>query len=123
MINYEEIARDLYALGSYAMLAILVALLAIMRDTTLIIEVIIAIAIAFVLGALFHPDERIVRLIVFLTTLALLGGTIKAYVIAVIVGVAALVMAGRYLERPDVLRSALIGGLVQALALILVSFV
>lgn len=121
MINYEEIARDLYALGSYAMLVLLIGLLIVMRDSTLIIEVVIAVALAFVIGALFHPDERIVRLVIWLTALALLGGTIKAYVIAALVGTAALVMTARYLERPDVWRSALIGGLVQALALLLVT--
>ena len=121
MINYEEVARDLYALGSWTVVGILIAVLAYLRNTSLIIEVIIALGIAFVATVLFNPDERIVRMIIILTTVGLLAGTTRGWIIVVIIGTAALTMSARSLKRRDVWRSALVGVLVQGLALLAVS--
>ena len=121
MINYDEIARDLYALGSWTIVAILIAALAFLRNTSLIIEVFIALAIGFILTALFNADERIVRMIIVLSAVALLTGTLRGTIITLIIGITALFMISRYLDRTDVARSALIGVLVQGLALITVS--
>jgi hypothetical protein len=123
MINYDEVARDLYALGSWTIVAILIAALAYLRNTTLILEVIIALGFALILTGLFNADERIVRLVIVLTTMGLLAGTTRVWIITAIVGAAALVMAYRYLDRHDVTRSTLIGVLVQGLALFAASFI
>jgi hypothetical protein len=123
MLNYEEVARDLYALGSWTIVAILIAALALLRNTNLLIEVIIALGFAFILNGLFNADERIVRLIIVLTAVGLLAGTVRGWIITAIVGLAALVMAYRYLDRRDVSRSTLVGILVQGLALFAASFI
>ena len=123
MINYEEVARDLYALGSWTVVGILIATLAYLRNTGLIIEVIVALGIAFIVNALFNADERIVRLIIVLTAVGLLAGTMRGWIIVAIIGLAALTMSARYLDRNDVARSSLIGALVQGLALFVVSFI
>jgi hypothetical protein len=123
MINYEEVARDLYALGSWPIVGILIATLAFLRNTSLIIEVIIALGIAFIITTLLNPDERIVRMIIVLTTVGLLAGTVRGWIITAIIAAAALTLSARYLNRYDVTRSALIGVLVQGLAFFVVSFI
>lgn len=122
-LNYDEIARDLYALGSWAIMMILLVILSLLRNSTLIVEVLIALALAFILSGLFNPDDRIVRLVIFLTSVALLGNTARWIIAALSIGVLALVMTERYLDKPDVWRSAFIGVLVQGLALFFSSFI
>lgn len=122
-VNYDEIARDLYALGSWTMMGLLIAVLAILRNTSLILEVIIALGIGFIISSMFNPDDRIVRLIIGLTAVALLGGTLRWMIIAAIIGIAAVTMSKRYLETKDVWRSAIVGVLVQGLALFFSSFI
>ena len=123
MINYEEVARDLYALGSWTIVGILITTLAFLRNTSLIIEVLIALGIAFIITALLNPDERIVRMIIVLTATGLLAGTMRGWIIIAIIGLAALTMSARSLKRENVWRSALIGVLVQGLAFFVVSFI